>query len=76
MKLKHTGPTCRPNKAAELYLYLIQAMEVTTDLFCSLVGFAKKGIYSASGRPRETIKEQGSDQRDSCAVCHIQRAKH
>lgn len=43
-RLKHTGPTCRPHEAAELHLCLIQAREVTMDLFCSLVGFAKRDL--------------------------------
>lgn len=38
---------------------------MTKDVFCTLVGFAKKGVYYAAGRAREAIKEQGSGQRDS-----------
>lgn len=68
MKPSHTNHYLQARQSnRQPHLYLIQALDVTKDLFCGLMGFVK-GDYSAMSRLGKTIKEQGSDQRTGCLL--------
>lgn len=54
------------------HISLMQAMEMTKDLFCGMTGFVKRD-YSAvrqhPGKPTEAIKKPGVQIRRTCLLC-------